>query len=79
MNPWHGVHPLRRLLSWMQAERRDLWVAFIYSIAVGLLSLVVPIATQALVNTIAFGMLIQPLVVLVVIVLVHCCCRACSM
>lgn len=69
MNPWHGVHPLRRLLSWMQAERRDLWVAFIYSIAVGLLSLVVPIATQALVNTIAFGMLMQPLVVLVVIVL----------
>lgn len=68
--PWHGVHPLRRLLSWMQAERRDLWVAFIYSLAVGALSLVVPISTQALVNTIAFGTLMQPLVVLVAIVLV---------
>ncbi|MBY0507623.1 MAG: ATP-binding cassette domain-containing protein [Bryobacteraceae bacterium] len=66
---WHGVHPVKRLLNWMQAERRDLWVAVIYSIAVGLLSLVVPIATQALVNTIAFGMLMTPLVVLVVIVL----------
>lgn len=53
----------------MQAERRDLWVAFIYSVAVGALSLVVPIATQALVNTIAFGTLMQPLVVLVAIVL----------
>ena len=61
--PWHGVHPLRRLLSWMRAERRDLWVAFIYSLAVGALSLVVPISTQALVNTIAFGTLMQPLVV----------------
>ncbi len=67
--PWHGVHPLRRLLSWMQAERRDLGVAFIYSLAVGALSLVVPISTQALVNTIAFGTLMQPLVVLVAIVL----------
>lgn len=68
-HPWHGVHPFRRLLSWMEAERRDLWVAFIYSVAVGMLSLVVPIATQALVNTIAFGTLMQPLVVLVIIVL----------
>lgn len=68
-HPWHGAHPLRRLLSWMEAEHRDLWVAFVYSVAVGALSLVVPIATQALVNTIAFGTLMQPLVVLVVIVL----------
>lgn len=68
--PWQGVHPLRRLLSWMHAERRDIWVAFIYSLAVGALSLVVPISTQALVNTIAFGTLMQPLVVLVMIVLV---------
>ena len=68
--PWQGAHPLRRLLSWMQAESPDLWVAFVYSIAVGMLSLVVPIATQNLVNTIAFGTLMQPLVVLVAIVLV---------
>lgn len=67
--PWHGVHPLRRLLSWMETERRDLLVAFIYSIAIGALSLVVPIATQSLVNTIAFGTLMQPLVVLVALVL----------
>ena len=68
--PWQGAHPLRRLLSWMQPESPDLWVAFVYSIAVGWLSLVVPIATQNLVNTIAFGTLMQPLVVLVAIVLV---------
>ena len=53
----------------MGDERSHLWVAFVYSIAEGLLLLAVPIATQALVNTIAFGTLMQPLVVLVAIVL----------
>ncbi|MCU0246121.1 MAG: ABC transporter ATP-binding protein/permease, partial [Bryobacter sp.] len=71
---WHGEHPYQRLKAWMRAEKSDLWVAVIYSAAVGLLSLVVPIATQALVNTIAFGMLLQPLVVLAVLVLIGLLC-----
>jgi putative ABC transport system ATP-binding protein len=53
----------------MRAERTDIWVVVIYSAAIGLLSLVVPIATQSLVNTIAFGTLLQPLVVLSLLVL----------
>lgn len=53
----------------MSAERTDIWVVLIYSIFIGLLSLVVPIATQSLVNTIAFGTLMQPLVVLSLLVL----------
>lgn len=61
--------PLSRLLEWLHTERRDLWVAVIYSAAVGLLSLVVPVATQAVVNTIAFGTLLQPLVYLTLAVL----------
>jgi putative ABC transport system ATP-binding protein len=52
----------------MQAESRDLWVAVIYSAAVGVLSLVLPVATQSLVNTISFGMLLQPLVWLAIFV-----------
>lgn len=66
----HGnVPPIRRLAGWMAAERSDIWVVVIYSVAIGLLSLVVPIATQSLVNTIAFGTLLQPLVVLSLLVL----------
>jgi ABC-type bacteriocin/lantibiotic exporter with double-glycine peptidase domain len=53
----------------MASERTDIWVIVIYSIAIGLLSLVVPIATQSLVNTIAFGTLLQPLLVLSLLVL----------
>ena len=52
----------------MQAESRDLWVAVVYSAAVGVLSLVLPVATQSLVNTISFGMLLQPLVWLAIFV-----------
>ena len=61
--------PHRRLLVLLSAERSDLWVAVIFSIAIGLLSLAVPVATQALVNTVAFGNLLQPLLVLSLIVL----------
>lgn len=61
--------PTSRLFGWMEAERTDIWVVVIYSVAIGLLSLVVPIATQSLVNTIAFGTLLQPLLVLALLVL----------
>lgn len=63
------IPPHRRLLALLSAERSDLWVAVIFSIAIGLLSLAVPVATQALVNTVAFGNLLQPLLVLSLIVL----------
>lgn len=63
-------NPTARLRALLQLERRDLWVVVIYSIGVGLLSLVVPVAVQAVVNSIAFGSLLQPLVILTVFVLV---------
>lgn len=66
---YHGVSPLIRLRGWLKAEKTDLWVAVIYSIAIGLLSLVLPIAVQSLVNTVAFGTVLQPLAVLTLIVL----------
>jgi len=64
-----GLPPLVRLRSMLKLERNELWVAIIYSAAIGLLTLVMPVATQLLVNTIAFGNLVQPLVVLTMIVL----------
>jgi putative ABC transport system ATP-binding protein len=51
-------------------------VVVVYSIAIGLLSLVVPVATQSLVNTVAFGTVQQPLVVLVIAVLAALCFSA---
>lgn len=64
MAPWD------RLKAMLAGERPTLWVAVIYSVVIGLLSLVVPVAVQSLVNTIAFGSVLQPLVVLTLFVFV---------
>ncbi|MBL8176093.1 MAG: ABC transporter ATP-binding protein [Bryobacterales bacterium] len=61
--------PLQQVRSWLVEERTLLWIAVIYSVAIGLLSLVVPVAVQSLVNTVAFGNLLQPLFVLTLVVL----------
>ncbi len=60
--------PYQRLRALLAGERTTLWVAVIYSVVIGLLSLVVPIAVQSLVNTVAFGSVLQPIVVLTVFV-----------
>ncbi len=68
--PGEPMEPIARLKALLQGERQTLWVAVVYSIVIGLLSLVVPIAVQSLVNTIAFGSVVQPLVVLTLLVAV---------
>ncbi len=65
----HHSHPspqarLRHLI-WL--ERQDLWTVVAFAMGAGLMALATPIAVQSLVNTIAFGALLQPLVVLVLI------------
>ncbi len=67
---YHSIHPILRLRQWLHLESEDAWVVVIYTAATGLISLVVPIAVQAVVNTIAFGTLLQPLAVLTVMVFI---------
>ena len=55
---------LRRLRALLRLERDDLWVVIVYAVGIGALTLASPIAVQALVNTVAFGALLQPLFVL---------------
>lgn len=64
-----GLTPAARVLRLASLERGDLGVVFVYAVATGLLSLVVPVTVQSLVNTVAFTALFQPLVVLTVLVL----------
>jgi putative ABC transport system ATP-binding protein len=59
---------LKRTLALIRSERSYLAVAVVYSIAIGLLSLVLPVTIQSLVNTVAFGSVLQPIVVLTVLV-----------
>lgn len=60
----HYPTPPQRLLRMLSLERRDMFVLLVYTIAVVLLLLTVPLATQALVNTVMMGMAPQQLVVL---------------
>lgn len=62
--------PWARLRSLIRMERHDVVVTFIYALAVGLLTLATPIAVQALVNSVAFGTLMQPLLVLTFLLVV---------
>ncbi|MDP1823017.1 MAG: ABC transporter ATP-binding protein [Archangium sp.] len=64
------LSPLERLRGLMHLERDDLWVVVIYAAAVGLFTLATPIAVQSLVGSVAFGTLLQPIVVLSLLLLV---------
>lgn len=63
-NDGHRLPPLRRLVRLLSLDARDLGVVTIFAIGVGLLSMATPITVELLVNTIAFGNLMQPVVIL---------------
>lgn len=60
---------LRRLWGLLASEREDLQAIVIYAVAAGLFTLTIPVAVQTLVNTVAFGALLQPLVVTTALVI----------
>jgi putative ABC transport system ATP-binding protein len=62
-----GAGPLERVRALMSLEAEDLLTVVLYAVGVGLLSLATPVAVQALVNTVAFGTAVQPLVILTIL------------
>ncbi|MGE0756674.1 MAG: ABC transporter transmembrane domain-containing protein, partial [Pirellulaceae bacterium] len=63
------LHPLTRLATFLRPEARDVCIVAVFSVAVGVLSLATPLAVEALVNTVSFGRLLQPLFVLCLLLL----------
>lgn len=59
--------PQARLRSWLRPEGPDLLVIVVYALVAGALSLATPLAVEALVNTVAFGRLLTPVVILALI------------
>lgn len=59
-----------RLWALLRLESMSVWGVLIYGLFIGLLTLATPLAVQALVNTIAFGAILQPLVVLTILLFV---------
>lgn len=65
-----GKKPWTRLIQLMRPERTEIWMLVVFSLFVGLLNLATPIAVEALVNTVAFGRFLQPVLVLSLILFV---------
>ena len=70
-----GQHPdpsawtlLKKLYYLIHAEKRDIWVLVTYSIISGLLSLIVPLSPQAIVNAVQLGVVTPQLIVLCIVV-----------
>jgi ABC-type bacteriocin/lantibiotic exporter with double-glycine peptidase domain len=61
--------PLRRLLALLRPERGDIRVVVLFALAVGVLSLAVPLAVEAMVTTVAFNRLYGQLLVLSMLLL----------
>jgi len=61
--------PWSRLAALLRLERSDLLTLLAFALGVGLLSVVVPAAIEALVNTVAFGVLLWPVIVLSLVML----------
>jgi len=59
----HGMSPVNRLFALLKAERSDVLSVIIYAIGIGVLSLATPLAVESLVTSIAFGGLLQPLLI----------------
>lgn len=70
------VKPWARLTALLRLERRDVWTILAFALGVGLLSIVTPAAIEALVNTVAFGVLLWPVVVLALVMLAFLCFSA---
>jgi len=68
-SPWASgegrtLRPIERVRGMLQSECSDVVVVVVYAILVGVLSLATPLAIQVLINQLAFGMLLQPILFL---------------
>ncbi len=61
--------PLRRLIALLQPEWSDIWIVVVFALVTGLLALATPLAVETLVNTVAFGRLLQPVLILALMLL----------
>ncbi|MBK8398122.1 MAG: ABC transporter ATP-binding protein [Leptospiraceae bacterium] len=61
---------MNSIIDFIQLEKQDIWAIAIYSVAIGILSLVIPIGVQSLVNILNFGTLFQPILVLTFLVII---------
>ncbi len=65
-----GAPPFERLMALLRPEWSDIWIVILFAFVVGLLTLATPVAVEALVNNVAFGRFLQPVIVLAIMLFV---------
>lgn len=68
MSDHGGPTPATRVLRWIRADRNDVTLVVLYAVISAVVGLAIPITVQAMVNTVAFGALLQPMIVLAALV-----------
>lgn len=68
-NHKHSMSPLGRLIGLLKPESPDIWSVVVFSIVTGILALATPLAVESLVNTVAFGRVLQPVIILALMLL----------
>lgn len=63
-DPSFKQKPVARFLQLLRPEWNDIWIILVFAFFAGVLNLATPIAVESLVNTVAFGTLLQPVVIL---------------
>lgn len=61
--------PIRRLLRLLSTERNEIGYIYVYAIAIGLISLSMPLGIQAIINLISSGMIINSVALLISMVI----------
>ncbi len=67
--PGPTTAPLLHLVALLRPERTDVFAVIVFSATIGLLMLATPVAVQTIVNSVALGGLVQPLVVIVALLM----------
>lgn len=62
------IQTAMRVFRILHGESKDIAVIMLYALAVGLCSLAIPVGVQSVVNSVAFGVVLQPLVVITCLV-----------
>ncbi len=66
----HELTPFQRLMALLKADRTDIFNILIFAVVTGVLALGTPLAVESLVNTVAFGRFMQPVIVLALLLLI---------
>lgn len=66
----HHMPPLARAWALLRPESGDIWIIILFALVAGVLAMATPLAIEALVSTVTFGRLLQPIVVLSLMLLV---------